>query len=108
MDSKPCLVLTTCPDENSARQLALRLLENRLAACIQIIPGVKSLYIWKGVVEEACEHQLFIKTSHDKLLALQTSLHQHHPYEVPECLVLDMQIPSQRYAQWLQASLHAE
>jgi periplasmic divalent cation tolerance protein len=107
MDSRPCLVLTTCPDENIAHNLALHLLDNQLAACIQIQPGIRSLYMWKGALEEACEVQLVIKTIHGRLGTIETALQQLHPYEVPEYLVIDAQAGSADYLQWLHGVLEA-
>lgn len=99
------VVLSTAETDEQARQIARELVERRLAACVNIIPGLRSVYAWKGAVEEACEWLLVIKTSHALLPALQEAVEQLHSYELPEVLVLPISGGSERYLEWLGASL---
>ncbi|MEQ1757540.1 MAG: divalent-cation tolerance protein CutA [Vicinamibacterales bacterium] len=82
------LVLTTLEAETDAAPLAQLLVEERLAACVNVLPPMLSIYRWKGAVEQAREQQLIIKTSADRLDALKARLVELHPYEVPEVVVI--------------------
>ena len=84
------IVLTTIGSETDALGLARTLIDERLAACVNILPAMVSVYRWKGSVEQEKEHQVVIKTSADRLAALEIRLRQIHPYELPEFLVLDV------------------
>jgi periplasmic divalent cation tolerance protein len=79
--------------------------EERLAACATLIPGVQSIYRWQGEVESSTETLLLIKTAVDKLPALEARLYDLHAYQVPEFLVLEIESGSHAYLEWLQASL---
>ena len=79
--------------------------EERLAACASLIPGVESIYRWKGEVESATETMLLIKTGPDQLAALEARLHELHSYETPEFLVLRVEAGSHPYLDWLQGNL---
>jgi len=83
-------VLTTIGSETDALGLARTLIDERLAACVNVLPAMVSVYRWKGSVEQEKEHQVVIKTSADRLAALEIRLRQLHPYELPEFLVLDV------------------
>lgn len=99
------LVLTTAPNAEVAQTLATGLVEASLAACVNILPGVRSVYRWQGNIEVDEELQLFIKTDaalHDALVAW---LGEHHPYDVPEVLAFDVTDGSAGYLAWLAASL---
>ena len=100
------LVLTTCASPGKASKLARALVEERLAACATLIPGVQSIYHWEGVIETSTETLLLLKTGPDQLAALETRLHALHSYKTPEFLVLDVEAVSRPYLEWLRASLH--
>lgn len=101
----PVLALTTVSGAEEADRLARLLVEQRLAACVNILPGVQSIYRWQGAIEAAAELLLIIKTSADLIPALQATLSAHHSYEVPEFVVLPIQAGSEPYLQWLMSNL---
>jgi len=100
-----CLVLTTCASPGEASRLARTLVEEHLAACATLIPGVQSIYHWEGQIEHTTETLLLLKTGPEQLAALETRLHQLHSYQTPEFLVLGVEGVSHPYLEWLQASL---
>lgn len=95
------LVLTTAASPEEAARIGRTLVEERLAACATLIPGVRSIFHWKGAVEESVETLLLIKTGLEQIPALDTRLHELHSYEIPEFLVLEVDSGSQRYLAWL-------
>jgi len=95
------IVLTTTGSEDEARKIARHLVENRLAACVNVIPRVESIYRWQGKVEFAAEWLLLIKTTVDRFPAVRDALGELHSYEVPECVVLPIEDGSETYLQWL-------
>lgn len=97
----PIVVMTTCPDGTVAENLAGILVERKLAACIQISPGVKSIYMWEGSVQSESEHLLFIKTISTKYSELEKTIKEHHPYEVPEILAIEASHISDDYLDWM-------
>lgn len=99
------LVLTTVPADGDADTLARTLVTERLAACVNLLPPMTSLYRWEGAVEQAAERQLLIKTTTAGVDRLQARLEVLHPYDVPELLVLPVSGGGQRYLQWLAASV---
>jgi periplasmic divalent cation tolerance protein len=100
------IVLTTLATPEEAAELGRVLVEERLAACVTLIPAVQSIYRWKGEVESSTETLLLIKTGPEQLAALESRLHELHSYETPEFLVLKVDAASQPYLDWLHASLH--
>lgn len=102
--SEPLLVLTTWPDAQGARQLAQTLLERRLAACINILPAMASLYTWQGRVTAGEEHQLFIKTTAARYDALQQAITERHPYAVAELIAVPIVQGLPAYLQWIDES----
>ena len=100
--SDAIVVLCTCPDNTSARELAQTLLSEKLAACVNLIPQVTSLYYWQGKLEESQEVQLVIKTRRTMFGVLQERLLALHPYEVPEILALPILCGNPAYLQWVQ------
>ncbi|MBK9129515.1 MAG: divalent-cation tolerance protein CutA [Phycisphaerales bacterium] len=94
------VVLSTAPDAE-ARALADALLEERLVACVNIVGGVRSRYVWKGSIEEASEALLVMKTSADRLPALRARLVALHSYEVPECLAFEVGDGHAPYLAWV-------
>jgi periplasmic divalent cation tolerance protein len=96
------VVLTTCESPEQADQLARKLVEARLAACVNIVSGARSVYRWKGKVEEAAEFVLMIKSRRDLFPALCAALSKLHSYEVPEIIALPIVDGSEAYLSWLE------
>lgn len=99
------IVLTTVASSEEARSLAHALVERGLAACVNLIPGLTSIYWWKEAVEESSEVLLVIKTAAEKLSALEATIRELHSYEVPELLALQPETGSQPYLDWLFGSV---
>ena len=99
------IVLSTCADREEAERIAHRLVEQHLAACVHILPGVQSIYRWQGAVESATEVLMVIKTSNARSQEVQSAIASLHSYEVPEYLVLPVLGGSNAYLGWLGASL---
>ncbi|HXE37535.1 MAG TPA: divalent-cation tolerance protein CutA [Azonexus sp.] len=97
------LVITNCPDEASANAIALAVVEARLAACVNILPRVQSIYRWQGSVESATEIPLLIKTSAANYPALEQAITKLHPYEVPEIIALPIAQGLPAYLNWVAA-----
>jgi periplasmic divalent cation tolerance protein len=95
------LVLTNCPDEESANAIALALVEERLAACVNILPRVQSIYRWQGTVESATEIPLFIKSTASNYPALEAAIRDRHPYQVPEIIALPVERGLPAYLDWI-------
>lgn len=98
------IVYCTCPDPAVAASLAHRLVEQRLAACVSVLPGVRSTYRWKDAVECAEEVQLLIKTTRTRFAALQAMVLAMHPYELPELIAVEAAAGLDRYLDWIGAS----
>ena len=98
------LVLCTCPDSNSADQIACSLVKERLAACVTQLPQGRSTYVWNDQLVTAQEIQLVIKTTNDKHAALLHRLTQLHPYDVPEAIALPINAASPDYLNWVMQS----
>lgn len=94
------IVLTTVP-KTAADELASRLVEERLAACVNVLAPMTSTYRWKGQVEHEEECQLIAKTSSLRLADLERRLHELHPYELPEFIVIQATSAGARYAAWV-------
>jgi periplasmic divalent cation tolerance protein len=95
------LLLTTCPDKEIANQLAHNLVENHLAACVNILPNIQSVYEWKEKIVSDTEMLLFIKTRHEHYAAIEQMLLQQHPYDVPELIGLPITTGLPDYLKWL-------
>jgi periplasmic divalent cation tolerance protein len=95
------VVFVTAPDPEVGRRLARALVEERLAACVNLLPGVRSTYRWAGAVQEDDEVLLVIKTREDRLAALSRRVHELHPYELPELIAVGILGGSERYLAWL-------
>jgi len=95
------VVLTTVGSEDDAVRIASALVERRLAACVNVIPGVRSIYRWQGAIQDDREVLLVIKTTGDRREALTVALAELHPYEVPEIVALDPSFVAPAYARWL-------
>lgn len=98
------LVMTTLPDQTAAEQLAGQLLSKKLAACINILPSMSSLYMWKGELEHGREHLLLIKTQRDRYEALEAEIHNRHPYELPEIIGVPVVAGLAGYLDWIEES----
>ncbi len=101
-------LVTTIDSEEGARLIARRLVEARLAACVQIAGPISSTYIWQGRVETAREWQCLIKTRRELYAAATTVIKDLHPYEVPEILVFSIIAGDESYLNWLEETLPAE
>jgi periplasmic divalent cation tolerance protein len=99
------LILCTCSAGEEAERLARLLLDDRLAACVSVIPQIRSFYHWQGAVESAGECLLLIKSSRELFDAVRTRLEAAHSYEVPELLALPVVEGSPNYMNWLAANL---
>jgi len=97
------VVLVTAPTPERAAELARALVEERLAACGNVVPGVRSIYRWEGKVEDEPEALLVLKTTRDRFEALRDRVLALHPYQAPEVLALPVEAGSARYLAWLVA-----
>jgi periplasmic divalent cation tolerance protein len=100
----PIIVLTTWPAATDPSALAATLVAERLAACVNVLPEMASVYAWRGAVERDRERQILMKTTTARLEALQRRLTELHPYEVPEFLVLPLAGGSRAYLEWLHSA----
>lgn len=97
----PVIVLTTVGPEFDAKALAHALVEAKLAACVNIVERIHSVYRWEGRVQDDAEQLLIIKTADTRVDALREELFQRHPYDVPEFVVLPVGATSDAYGAWL-------
>ena len=97
----PILVLCSCPDSDVADRVATTLIEERLAACVNSVPGIASTYRWKGTVQREREVLLLIKTSRERFDALRERIVFLHPYELPEVIAVDIALGSRPYLDWI-------
>jgi len=104
--SSHCVVLVTAPNAAVGRKIAKSALENRLIACANIVPKIESLYWWEGKIEKGNEVLILLKTTRDKLKALEASVLGNHPYDTPEFVVLDIARGNKRYLDWIAASVN--
>jgi len=102
---KAYLVLSTVPTQKKARELARALVQNRLAACVNIVPGLHSIFRWQGKIDKANESLLMIKTTKALFPALLKFLKKRHPYQVPEIISLPIQSGNQEYLRWLETNV---
>lgn len=95
------VVLTTTSDMNEADKLAAHIVGNKLAACVQILPSMTSIYFWEGKIEKENEHLLLIKTLPEKYEELDKFIRANHSYDVPEIVAIEAVKVSDGYAKWL-------
>jgi periplasmic divalent cation tolerance protein len=96
------LILCTCPDKATAQIIADRLVDQQLAACVNILPGLTSVYQWQGERETAQEHLLLIKTTNEAYQTLEQSIIELHPYELPEVIAVPISQGLNGYLQWIE------
>lgn len=106
MPEEALVVLVTFPDADTARRIVTALVEERLAACGNLISTVESIYRWQGAIENANETLVLLKTEVARYVALETRLKELHPYEVPECLALSVAKGSLPYLRWVNESVN--
>jgi periplasmic divalent cation tolerance protein len=99
------LVLTTCGSLEEAQSIAYALVERQLAACVNIVPQIESVYRWQGKVETATEYLLIIKTTAAAFTRLREALSELHSYELPECIVIAIEDGSAGYLEWISQSV---
>ena len=97
------LILTTVPDDDRGETLAQTLVTERLAACVNVLGPMTSIYRWQGAVERESERQLVVKTTRDRIGAVRERIAQLHSYELPELIVLDVVDGSLGYLDWVKA-----
>ena len=96
-----CAIITTCPDQSSARTIADALIQENLAACVNIISGVTSVYHWQGKIEQSQEQLLFIKTLQQHYALVEQCILKLHPYELPEVIAVPINDGSAAYLSWI-------
>lgn len=99
------LIITTCPDQQTAETIANNLLNSKLAACINIFPGITSVYQWEGKIVNEKEFLLIIKSHATKYAEIEKNLLQNHPYELPEIIAVPVQRGLPDYLQWIDSCL---
>ena len=100
-----CICLVTAANPVEASTIAQELVTRRLAACVNVVPGIRSTYRWKERIESASEVLLIIKSSRERIPELQNAVLELHSYETPEFIVLPIEHCAQAYAAWLSESL---
>jgi len=95
------VVLCTCPDEATASGIATALLAEELAACVNCVAGIRSMYRWEGQIRDDAEVLLVIKTSRARYGALETLVRARHPYELPEIIALPVVAGARDYLDWV-------
>ena len=101
MASAARIVLITAPDAEVGRRLGRALVEERLAACVNLVPGVRSIYRWQDGIEEDAEVLLIVKTRQERCEALAARVEALHPYDLPEVVVLPIEGGGARYLSWI-------
>jgi len=101
-------VVTTVDSENSAEHLARGIVEARLAACVQIVGPIRSLYWWQGSIDDAREWQLVIKTTSERLSALEAHIKANHSYDTPEITFTEISGGSREYLDWISAETRTD
>jgi uncharacterized protein involved in tolerance to divalent cations len=99
------VVLTTCGSSEEARRIAQELVTRRLAACVNIVPRIESVYLWKDKVETATEYLLTIKTTAAAFERLRDAIRELHSYDLPECVQIVIEDGSAPYLEWITESV---
>jgi periplasmic divalent cation tolerance protein len=100
------VIFSTCSTPEEAAQIARKLIEERLAACVNVAPRIRSFYRWKGAIEESDEYLLIIKSSRDRFEQLRVELEKVHTYEVPEVVAVPVIAGSPNYLNWIEGELN--
>lgn len=100
-DNKPAVVLNTCPDAATADRIATALVKQNLAACVNILPGIRSIYRWQGETERAEECLLLIKGRADAFDEICNLITSQHPYELPEVVMVPISDGLKPYLEWI-------
>ena len=95
------IVLTTAASQEEARKIAHALVERRLAACVNIVPQIESIYRWQQKIETATEWLLLIKTQAESFERIRAAIKELHSYELPECVMLEVAAGSSEYLNWI-------
>jgi periplasmic divalent cation tolerance protein len=101
------IVLSTAGSEDEARKIARHLVERQLAACVNIVPQIESIYRWQGKVESSREWLLLIKTTATRFEAVRDTIRELHSYDLPECIAVAIEDGSPEYLRWLAASVES-
>lgn len=106
----PCalIVMTTCPDAGSARRIARVLVERRLAACVNVLAPVWSVYRWSDAIEDATEVPILIKTGRDRYDEIEAEIRRMHPYQLPEIIAIPLAAGFSPYLAWIQSEASGE
>lgn len=99
------IVVTTAGSKEEARKIAHGLVERKLAACVNIVPQVESVYRWEGKVETAEESLLVIKTTAGRFASVRDAIKELHSYELPECVAIAVESGSEKYLRWIEESV---
>ena len=100
------IVLSTAGSEEEARKIAHHLVEHKLAACVNIVPQIESIYRWQGKVESSREWLLLIKTTQENFASVRDAIAELHSYELPECVAISIEDGSAAYLNWLTESVN--
>ncbi|MCQ8105199.1 divalent-cation tolerance protein CutA [Methylomonas sp. SURF-2] len=100
------LIYCTCPDLETAERIARHLITEKLAACVNILPGLHSIYQWQGQIETAREHLLLIKSPEARYEAVEAAIKTLHPYQLPEIIAVAIERGSAEYLKWIDSCLH--
>jgi periplasmic divalent cation tolerance protein len=95
------ITLCTCPNKDTAEKIARLLVNDKLAACVNILPGMTSVYRWHEQIESAQEHLLLIKANKNSYQAIETAIKKHHPYELPEIIAVPVENGLPEYLHWI-------
>ena len=95
------IILCTCPDKNTAENIARLLVKDRLAACVNILPGITSVYTWQKQIETSQEHLLLIKANKTAYQAIAAAIKKQHPYEIPEIIAVPIENGLPEYLHWI-------
>lgn len=100
------LILNTCSDKVSAEKIARLLVEQKLAACVNIVPNISSIYSWQSQIESATEFLLLIKAPKNNYQAIETTIKNHHSYELPEIIAVPIEHGLPEYLHWIDDTCH--
>ena len=105
MINNAMIFFVTVSDIKFAEELSFDLIKAKIAACVNIVEGITSIYAWKGKIEKDCECFLIIKTTTDKSDELIKYIENHHPYDTPECIGIKIEEGSRKYLGWISSSV---